>query len=98
MKKLVLALFALLLNVSTALAQTVVVEYYHTDPLGSVRAVTDQAGIVTRRHDFFPFGIEYAAPPPDVKRWHTGKKRDAETGLYYLGRVTTQIQLVDLQR
>jgi hypothetical protein len=29
--------------------------YYHLDAYGSVRAVTDEAGAVLRRHDYFPF-------------------------------------------
>ena len=40
-----------------------VVEYYHLDAVGSVRAVTDATGTVVRRHDYFPFGEE-AAPLP----------------------------------
>jgi RHS repeat-associated protein len=62
------------------LAQTAqVVEYYHTDALGSVRAVT-KAGVVVSRHDFMPFGeeLEPTIPPPD-KRLFTGKERNAET-------------------
>jgi hypothetical protein len=35
-----------------------VVEYYHLDALGSVRAVTDAQGQVIARHDFLPFGEE----------------------------------------
>ena len=85
------ALLAVLLTAlllpAPALAQTTqVVEYYHTDALGSVRAVTNQQGQVIRRHDFMPFGEELQAtvPPPD-KPLFTGKERDAETGLDYFG-------------
>jgi RHS repeat-associated protein len=99
-----LLLTALLLLPATALAQTTtqVVEFYHTDALGSVRAVTKQVDdewAVVSRHDFMPFGEEVApqTPPPD-KRLFTGKERDSETGLDYfearyyradLGRFTT---------
>jgi len=82
----ILAVLVLLLP-TPALAQTTqVVEYYHTDVLGSVRAVTNQQGQVIRRHDFLPFGEELQAtnPPPD-KPLFTGKERDAETGLDYFG-------------
>ncbi len=82
----ILAALALLLP-APALAQTTqVVEYYHTDALGSVRAVTNQQGQVIRRHDFLPFGEELqpTVPPPD-KPLFTGKERDAETGLDYFG-------------
>jgi RHS repeat-associated protein len=66
-----------------------VVEYYHTDALGSVRAVTKvvngQTQVVSR-HDYRPFGEEVAPQTPPVdKRLFTGKERDAETGLDYFG-------------
>jgi RHS repeat-associated protein len=77
----------------------VTVAYYHTDALGSVRAVTDATGAVVRRHDYYPFGEEYAAPPVSADRPRfTGKERDLETGLDYfaaryygsrIGRFTT---------
>jgi RHS repeat-associated protein len=62
------------------------VEYVHVDALGSVRAVTDVRGNVVRRHDYYPFGEEYAPPPltPDRLRF-TAKERDVETGLDYFG-------------
>ena len=84
-----LLLAAMLLVPATALAQipTQQVEYYHTDALGSVRAVTKQVNgtwQVMARHDFMPFGEEVAPPtPPQDKRLFTGKERDSETGLDY---------------
>ena len=60
-----------------------VVEYYHLDALGSVRAVTDATGAVVRRHDYFPFGEEAAPPPGADPLRFAGKARDAETGLDY---------------
>jgi RHS repeat-associated protein len=68
-----------------AAAQDVVVEYYHLDALGSVRAVTDQTGAVVRTHDYRPFG-EGENPPAgaDPSRF-TGKERDRESGLDYFG-------------
>ncbi len=64
-----------------------VVEYYHTDAVGSVRAVTKvvngQVQVVSR-HDFMPFGEEVNPPnPPTEKRLFTGQERDFETGLDY---------------
>jgi len=68
-------------------AQTaVVVEYYHVDALGSLRAVTDQSQAVIERHDYAAFGEEI--PPPGIvesKVRFTGKEHDAETGLDYFG-------------
>jgi RHS repeat-associated protein len=76
---------------AAALAQTTtqVVEYYSTDALGSVRAVTMQVNgewRVVSRHDFMPFGEEVAPPPPPSDKWlFSGKERDTETGLDYFG-------------
>jgi len=64
----------------------VTVEYSHLDALGSLRAVTDAAGAVLRRHGFLPFGEEWQPPPASSDaRLFTGKERDAETGLDYFG-------------
>jgi len=38
--------------------------YYHTDAIGSVRMVTDEAGQVVGRYDYWPFG----APAPAVRK------------------------------
>lgn len=77
-----------------------VVEYYHLDGLGSVRAVTNQAGQVievVERHDYLPWGEEHlpgkvcpVGPPPESLPdcqpvEYTGKERDAETELDYFG-------------
>jgi RHS repeat-associated protein len=68
-----------------------VVEYFHQDAIGNVRAVTNQAGQVIERHDYLPFGEEWcgtqvcgSATPGQPKRF-TGKERDSETGLDYFG-------------
>lgn len=74
------------------------VEYLHTDALGSVRMVTDQAGAVLARRDYYPFGGEieadkngredvegYTAVDPDARQRFTGKERDAESALDYFG-------------
>jgi RHS repeat-associated protein len=69
--------------------------YLTVDHLGSIRAVTSQEKTVLARRDYLPFGEEI--PPPLGGRtsvWaadagllqkFTGKERDAETGLDYLG-------------
>ena len=70
-----------------------VVEYYHTDAIGNVRAVTNGAGQVVERHDYLPFGEECTtgtcSSNPGLNggqpRKFTGKERDAETGLDYFG-------------
>ncbi len=59
------------------------VSYYHLDALGSVRAVTDDAGTVLGRHDYPPFGEEYEPEDGADARRFTGKERDEETELDY---------------
>jgi RHS repeat-associated protein len=66
-------------------AQPAVVEYYHLDVLGSVRAISDAAGQVTERHEYLPFGEEWNPKPSSQPLHFTGKERDAETGLDYFG-------------
>jgi hypothetical protein len=75
----------LLLIAAPARAQdTTVMEYYHLDAVGSVRAVTDQSGAVIRRHDDDPFGQDLPTTPTgtDTPRF-TGKEKDPETSLNY---------------
>jgi RHS repeat-associated protein len=58
-----------------------------------VRVVTNQAGEVVERHDYFPFGEECVTGPcsgntpigAGQPRHFTGKERDKETGLDYFG-------------
>jgi RHS repeat-associated protein len=83
-----------------------VVEYYHLDAVGSVRAVTDADGTVIARHDFRPFGEELSPQiPPHDRKLFTGQERDFETGLDYFyarqlrvqtGRFTTPDPVTDL--
>jgi RHS repeat-associated protein len=74
-------------------AQATVVEYYHLDSVGNVRAVTNEAGVVVERHDYLPFGEECttgpcaanSALPAGQPRKFTGTERDPETGLDCFG-------------
>ena len=59
-------------------------QYYHLDVLGSVRMISNAAGAVVRRHDYFAFGEDIEGPTGDPRRF-TGKERDAETELHYFG-------------
>jgi hypothetical protein len=83
MQRIVLALLGVVLLPVVVFAQSgQTVEYYHTDAVGSVRAVTQvvngQVQIVSR-HDFMPFGEEVNPPnPPTDKRLFTGQERDFE--------------------
>jgi len=76
----------LLFTVAPAAAQQAphgTVRYYHTDALGSVRAVTDAAGQVVARHDYFPFGDEPASAPDRAAQRFTGAERDRESSMDY---------------
>jgi len=59
-------------------------QYYHLDVLGSVRMITDAAGAVVSRSDYYAFGEELVVPTGDPKRF-TGKELDPETALQYFG-------------
>jgi RHS repeat-associated protein len=64
-----------------------VIEYAHTDTLGSVRATTDQSGAELARHDYAAFGEDLGPGPamgPERQRF-TGKERDSETFFDYYG-------------
>jgi RHS repeat-associated protein len=78
-----LGVAAVVLGASPAAGQTV--EYYHLDALGSVRALTNQAGQIIERHDYLPFGEEWNPQPSSDARKFTGKERDPETGYDYFG-------------
>ena len=59
MKRTTLGAVAALLSLAwTGTGRADTLEYYHLDPLGSVRAVTDEAGTVIERHDYYPYGEE----------------------------------------
>jgi RHS repeat-associated protein len=83
----------LLLSVgnSTANPPVDVEAYYHTDLLGSIRAVTDAAGNLTTaaRHDYYAFGEEHPqaqhpqAPLSAERQRFAGKQVDPETYLQY---------------
>ena len=62
--------------------------YYHTDHLGSVRTVTNQAGTIVWNVDYTPFGTQVGPGVQDASftaddLGFTGKKCDQDTGLYY---------------
>ena len=65
---------------AAAAQATETVEYFHTDPIGSVRMVTGPQGEVLERRDFLPFGEELAPPPNAQPLGFGGKERDTETG------------------
>jgi hypothetical protein len=67
-----------------------VVEYYHLDAVGSVRAVTDGHGQVVRRHDYFPFGEEYLATGSLDRLRFTGRRGTSRRGWTISAPATTR--------
>lgn len=88
-----LAAWLVLLGLAAPAQAQVKIEYYHLDPIGSVRLVTDSAGAEVARYDYHPFGEEVPPVTTGQPRRYAGKERDAETsydyfgGRYYAGRV-----------
>jgi RHS repeat-associated protein len=58
--------------------------FYHTDYAGSIRVITDQAGEVVYKADYFAFGTQFAKDG-EFEELHgfTGKEYDPDIGLYY---------------
>ena len=74
----------------TKLPATVALRYYHTDPVGSVRAITDEVGAVVERHDYRPFGEDVAPLTGDPNRF-AGKQLDPEAALVYERAVSERV-------
>ncbi len=72
----------LLVTAAFGAASSATISYYHTDVLGSVRAITNDSGGMVIRQDYFPFGESGATMAGDPRRF-TGKERDAETVFDY---------------
>jgi RHS repeat-associated protein len=58
--------------------------FYHQDAIGSVRAITNEAGATIATHDYQPFGEDTQEMTGDPIRFG-GKELDAESGLNYFG-------------
>ena len=65
-------------------ATTAAMRYYHTDPLGSVRAITDANGAQVERRDYYAFGDSQPLEGNPLR--FTGKELDVpNVGLTYFG-------------
>jgi RHS repeat-associated protein len=62
-----------------------VVQYYHTDAIGSVRMITNESGLRIERYDYTPFGVQWGSTTLADPRQFAGKERDTETNLNYFG-------------
>ena len=80
--RMVVVLMVWLVAASVASAQTVV-EYIHTDALGTPIAVTNSAGAVIERSVYEPYGQLINRPLTDGPGF-TGHVQDAATGLTYM--------------
>jgi RHS repeat-associated protein len=61
------------------------IEVYHTDGLGSVRAITDAAGSVTQTYRTDEFGVPLQTQGTSTNPFqYTGEQRDGESGFVYL--------------
>lgn len=69
--------------ISSAAAQTTIVEYVHTDALGSPVATSDAAGNVTERRVFEPYGASLTSSPSNGPGF-AGHVLDAASGLSYM--------------
>ncbi|HGM5959996.1 TPA: RHS repeat-associated core domain-containing protein [Stenotrophomonas maltophilia] len=78
----VLAVVVLVACVAPAVAQEVV-EYIHTDALGSPVAITDAGGNVIERTVYEPYGVVVNRPLKDGPGY-TGHVTDSGTGLIYM--------------
>jgi RHS repeat-associated protein len=64
---------------------TAAVQVYHTDGLGSVRAITDSTGSVVQAYQTDEFGIPTQTQGTSAQPFgFTGEQRDPEDGLVYL--------------
>jgi RHS repeat-associated protein len=64
----------------TKTPDTVATTYYHTDAIGSVRALSDDTGATVMRHDYLPFGEDTQPLTGDPMRF-AGKELDPESAL-----------------
>lgn len=78
-----LCLAAILSLISLAGQAQTVVEYIHTDSLGSVVAVTDANANVIERREYEPYGLQLTPSVQDGPGY-TGHVQDVATGLTYM--------------
>jgi RHS repeat-associated protein len=88
-KSYVYALGRVITRVDGVVGDTAVKKYwYHSDQVGSVKAVTNQAGNIVWNADYLPFGQQYMKNKLDPEfeeddLGFTGKGYDADVGLSY---------------
>jgi len=56
---------------------------YFADRMGNVLAVADETGALIQKFVYTPFGVELIGDPSGNPFRYTGRKYDAETGLYF---------------
>lgn len=78
-----IGLTSLLLIASSSASAQAVVEYLHTDALGTPVAVTDSNRVVIERSEYEPYGRRLS-PAPDDRVGFTGHVEDYNTNLTYM--------------
>ncbi len=61
-----------------------VASVFHTDGRGSVRAITDQNGVLAQSYQYDPSGIQTASGTSQQVLGYTGEPQDPDNGLVYL--------------
>lgn len=77
-----IALLGAVLTASLPATAAISVSYTHTDLQGSVVAMSNEAGEVTQRRDYEPYGLPSSAI--DREPGYTGHVHDADSGLVYM--------------
>jgi len=86
-QKVCLTWFGILMCLSSmATSSSMEITYYHANHLGGTLLTTDQAGTVTNRYAYAPYGEQLEAHSQiteGVRYTFAGKERDASSGLMY---------------
>ena len=72
-----------LITVNPATGATIAREYYHANRLGSVIAMADETGAITAQYVYTPCGVESPYNASGNPFRYTGRRLDAQWGVYY---------------
>jgi RHS repeat-associated protein len=72
-----------MITVNPATGATISREYYHANRLGSVIAMADETGAITAQYVYTPYGVESPYNASGNPFRYTGRRLDAQWGVYY---------------
>jgi YD repeat-containing protein len=72
-----------MITVNPATGATIAREYYHANRLGSVIAMADETGAITAQYVYTPYGVESPYNASGNPFRYTGRRLDAQWGVYY---------------